>query len=315
MSSVWTTTEKTLHINVLELEAIHRAMLHWSLVAEAYGSDSPGCVRQFHCSILHQQAGWNMVNTVVQGIRIPTTCSVTTGARENATGPVQTDTHCPTLAPGKLVSTTLRDVSRTSTPDTQHSSVTIPASRSDPSRSVQSPATRVESIWDALCNRGFLVDVASCVSRPQRESTLAIYESKWRNFTVWCNIQHINPLSASVSVVSDFLLHLHTEKYLAISTIAGYQMAIASTLPATSGAEVGRNPTLKSLLPNIEMEQGQHQRQFPEWNLALVLSALTKPPFEPLDQASDQLLTWKTVFLIALASSKRRGEIHSFEHA
>ena len=29
MSGVWTTTEETLHINVLELEAIHRAMLHW----------------------------------------------------------------------------------------------------------------------------------------------------------------------------------------------------------------------------------------------------------------------------------------------
>ena len=57
-----------------------------------------------------------------------------------------------------------------------------------------------------------------------QESTLAIYESKWRIFTAWCNIQHINPLSATESVVSDFLLHLHTEKHLAISTMAGYQM-------------------------------------------------------------------------------------------
>ena len=128
-------------------------------------------------------------------------------------GPVRTDTHCPRLAPGNLVSITLRDVSTTSTPDTQHSSVTIPASRSDPSRSVQSPATRMESIRDALCNRGFSVDVASRVSRHQRESTLAIYESKWRIFSAWCNIQHINPLSASESVVSDFLLHRHMEKY------------------------------------------------------------------------------------------------------
>ena len=29
VSGLWTTTEKTLHINVLELEAIYRAMLHW----------------------------------------------------------------------------------------------------------------------------------------------------------------------------------------------------------------------------------------------------------------------------------------------
>ena len=112
----------------------------------------------------------------------------------------------------------------------------------------------MESIRDALCSRDRSVDVASRVSRPQGESTLAIYESKWRIFTAWCNIQHINPLSATKSVVSDFLLHLHTEKHLGISTIAGYQMAIANTLHATSNAEAGRNPALKSLLRNIEME-------------------------------------------------------------
>ena len=33
---------------------------------EAYGSDNPGCVRHFHSSILHQQAGQNTVNTTVQ---------------------------------------------------------------------------------------------------------------------------------------------------------------------------------------------------------------------------------------------------------
>ena len=138
---------------------------------------------------------------------------------------MRTDPHCPTLAPGVLVPTTLRDVGIISTPDIQHPSVTIPALRSDPSRYVKSP------------------------------STLAIYESKWRIFTAWCNIQHINPLSATESVMSDFLFHLHTEKHLAISTIAGYQMAVANTIRATSSAEVRRNPALKSLLLNIEMEQ------------------------------------------------------------
>ena len=73
-------------------------------------------------------------------------------------------------------------------------------------------------------------------------------EVKWRIFTAWCNIQHINPLLATESVVSDFLFHLHTEKHLAISTMAGYQMAIANTLCATCGVEVGRNSAMKLLL-------------------------------------------------------------------
>ena len=188
-------------------------------------------------------------------VRIPTTSSVTTGAREGPTGPVRTDPHCPTLAPDKLVLTTLRYLGTISTLDTQHSSVNIPALRSDPSRYVQSPATRVEGIRDTFCSRDRSVDVASHVSRPQREFTLAMYESKWRIFTAWCNIHHINPLSATESVVSDFLLHLHTETHLVISTIAGYQMAIVNTLHASSSAEVARNPALKSLLQNNEMEQ------------------------------------------------------------
>ena len=39
---------------------------HAPLAAEAYVSDSPGCVRQLHCSVLHQQAGLNKVSTAVQ---------------------------------------------------------------------------------------------------------------------------------------------------------------------------------------------------------------------------------------------------------
>ena len=42
---------------------------------------------------------------------------------------------------------------------------------------------------------------------------------------------------------------------MAISTIAGYQMSITSTLRTTSGEEIGRNQALKSLLRYIEIEQ------------------------------------------------------------
>ena len=50
----------------------------------------------------------------------------------------------------------------------------------------------------------------------------------------------------------------------------------------------------------------------PTWNLSLVLHQLTKPPFEPLHKASLKHLTFKTVFLFALASGKRRSEIHAW---
>ena len=50
----------------------------------------------------------------------------------------------------------------------------------------------------------------------------------------------------------------------------------------------------------------------PTWNLVLVLQKLTKAPFEPMRKASLKHLTFKTVFLLALGSGKRRSEIHAW---
>ena len=42
------------------------------------------------------------------------------------------------------------------------------------------------------------------------------------------------------------------------------------------------------------------------------MQRLTQPPFEPQEEVSLKFLTWKTVFLLALASGKRRSEIHAW---
>lgn len=43
----------------------------------------------------------------------------------------------------------------------------------------------------------------------------------------------------------------------------------------------------------------------------MVLLALTKHPFEPLESADLKFFTLKTVFLVAIASASRVSEIHS----
>ena len=86
-------------------------------------------------------------------------------------------------------------------------------------------------------------------------------------------------------------------------------------LRATFGVDVGLNPALKSLLWNIEMEQGQHQYHISSVESCLGFVSIDKTTFRTADPASDQLLTWMTVFLIAFASCKCRGEIHAFQHA
>ena len=43
-----------------------------------------------------------------------------------------------------------------------------------------------------------------------------------------------------------------------------------------------------------------------------MLLALTKPPLKPLKDAPLKIMTFKTVFLMTLASGRRRGEVHTW---
>ena len=47
----------------------------------------------------------------------------------------------------------------------------------------------------------------------------------------------------------------------------------------------------------------------PRWDLGIRLEALSKPPYEPLWEASLKHLTLKTVFLLAVASPGRSSEL------
>ncbi|CAM4634752.1 unnamed protein product [Leuciscus chuanchicus] len=55
-----------------------------------------------------------------------------------------------------------------------------------------------------------------------------------------------------------------------------------------------------------------HPPSIPSWDLSLVLSALQRPPFEPLQSAELKILSIKTVLLTALASIKRVGVLQAF---
>jgi hypothetical protein len=99
---------------------------------------------------------------------------------------------------------------------------------------------------------------------------------------------------------------------LAISTLKGYRSAIATTLSATGNTTVSCDASLHDLMRSFFIDRPVPDRSFPEWYLALVLDALRHSPFEPLASIPLANLTYKAIFLTALASGKRRGELHAF---
>ena len=108
-------------------------------------------------------------------------------------------------------------------------------------------------------------------------------------------------------------MYLFEDKNLQPSTIDGYRSAIADKLGSTT-VNISKDDNLTRLLESFHRDRPRGRRGIPSWNLSLVLHQLTRAPFEPLREASLKHLTFKTVFLLALGSGKRRSEIHAWQH-
>ena len=160
---------------------------------------------------------------------------------------------------------------------------------------------------------GFSGEVAARIEAPQRRSTRAVYESKWAVFLRWSKENKVDFRSPSIRQIADFLLFLFQEKHLQLSTIDGYRTAIADKI-SNDPVNISKDENLTRLLDSFHRDKPKGRRGIPSWNLSLVLHKLTKPPFEPLRKASLKHLTFKTVFLLALGSGKRRSEIHAWVH-
>ena len=117
--------------------------------------------------------------------------------------------------------------------------------------------------------------------------------------------------SPPIKSIADFLLYLFQQRNLQPSTIDGYRSAIADRL-GNELVNISKDENITRLLDSFHRDRPKGRRGVPSWNLSLVLHQLTKAPFEPLNEASLKHLTFKTVFLMALASGKRRSEIHAW---
>ena len=157
----------------------------------------------------------------------------------------------------------------------------------------------------------FSEEVAKRIKEPQRHSSRRIHESRWFIFGKWCEESQVDVSDPTIPDVANFLNHLFKARNLKPSTIAGYRTAIADGL-GLRGEELYKSLELNRLLASFYRDKPVANRSIASWDLTLVLHALAKQPFEPLGKASLNLLTFKTVFLLTLASGKRRGEVHAW---
>ena len=176
-------------------------------------------------------------------------------------------------------------------------------------------SSRLETIAQGVRQEGFSEGVAQRVARGKlRGSSLNVYEGRWKIFADWCAKRKADPWKSSIQLIADFLLSLFEEGRLKVRTIEGYRAAISASLKL-KGRQVGSDPYLSSLVASFYVDRPVERNVVPAWDLSLVLGALILSPFEAKDMSSVSLkhLTYKTVFLLSLASGARRGEIHALD--
>ena len=234
------------------------------------------------------------------------------GCTKTSISNMQDGSDCPRLAdktmvlePGGIVSGHPK-----TTPTHTHSAQTTTEQPLPCQPNIPEPPCPV-SQSSALQEHDFSAEVAEGIAAPQRLSTRSIYASKWTVFQCWCTDKQVDFRNPSIGDICNFFWYLFNDLNRCPSTIEGYRTAIVDTLGNTK-QNISTNTEIARLIASFHRDKPKNSRPIPKWNLSLVLQRLTQPPFEPQEEAGLKFLTWKTVFLLALASRKRRSEIHAW---
>ena len=152
--------------------------------------------------------------------------------------------------------------------------------------------------------------MADQLALSRRTSTRLNYQARWGKFRKWCKDFHHRSSEPTILKIAEFLTFLFKTEKAAVSTIRGYRPMLSSVykfcLP-----EISTSPILKDLTCSFEISAPRPVHQSPSWDLDKVLEYLSGPPFEPLADASFRNKTRKALFLLAMATAKRVGELQA----
>ena len=251
-------------------------------------------------------------------IGIDSLCISSDGANSSSSSQMQNPQNdplpgSPRLADQSMVSglavSANRSASQTSNLDDSAQATKI---RQISQESCSAESSRLETIKCNMETAGFSTQVSEAVSQSIRPSTSSLYDFQWKRFQRWRIREQLEDQTVTNPMVADFLCHLRIEQSLRHNILEGYRSTLASVLDK-QGLNVGSDPILHDLLRSFELKYIPTPRIKMKWDLSVVLSGLTRRPFEPLHQASLSHLAWKTTFVMALATASRVSELHAID--
>ncbi len=219
--------------------------------------------------------------------------------------------HSPILALPDLVLGANSPLVSTSLGDSDQAGLTVPASGQD----LASSAGALEVVGMAHTGPRAVIDglpaeVQETIASARAPATRKLYSSKWGVFESWCLTRAIDPVNCPVGPVLEFLQERLTAG-AAATTLRVYVAAIAAQRELDE-IPLGRHRLVSAFMHGARRLRPVRPTAVPSWDLSVVLEGLVTAPFEPLESASDRILTLKVVLLLALTSLKRVGDLQAF---
>ncbi|KAL0154164.1 hypothetical protein M9458_050623, partial [Cirrhinus mrigala] len=263
----------------------------------------------------HKTSQSNADAASATSVRLSPDCSAPGSSRESAPGQGLPSSSSPVLAGPSMVLGPDFSPRRLSLGDSrqERSPLTGRGLHSSPLAGAVE-ALGVASEGAHLLASGLSTEVVETILQSRAPSTRKLYALKWKLFTSWCGRRQQDPVNCPVGSVLEFLQD-RLSAGLTHSTLKVYVAAIAAYHAPLGGLSVGKNPLVTRFLRGALRLRPPVRPRVPSWDLSVVLEALCRPPFEPVEEISDRFLSIKTVLLLALYSLKRVGDLQALSVA
>ncbi len=219
--------------------------------------------------------------------------------------------HSPILALPDLVLGANSPLVSVSLGDSDQAGLAVPASGQDLASSTRAlevvgmAHTGPRAVMNVLP-----AEVQETIASARASATRKLYSSKWGIFESWCLVRAIDPVNCPVGPVLEFLQERLTVG-VAATTLRVYVAAIAAQRELDE-IPLGRHRMVSTFMRGVRRLRPVRPMAVPSWDLSVVLEGLVTAPFEPLESASEQILSLKVTILLALTSLKRVGDLQAF---
>ena len=168
------------------------------------------------------------------------------------------------------------------------------------------PAGRMAYLKQQYEEGGFSVQARDLPSAASRRNTSDQYASAWRKWTSWCAKRKVNPISASLSDIINFLAG-EFQQGKQCRTLNVYRSAISMTHPVIDSHRVGEHPMICQLLKGIFNSRPPQPRYSFTWDVSVVVGHIKSLCAN--SALSLKVLSQKLAMLLALTSAERSSEL------